>query len=179
MACGTPIPSVLTIHGIWPQHAKDVLIPPYNAANNLCYSKAPITDLVVLKAVGVVHHILSFDMVNEKFSTSPLPEFGGTLEQYYLELLDFHGMFGAIFYPREGNDKSFDLWVMNGSWTKQLSVKNVIGFQRPLGFWKNGELFLESSDQELVLFDPSIQELRNLGVHTYKETMHITAYVES
>ncbi|KAE8674642.1 C2 domain-containing protein / GRAM domain-containing protein isoform 6 [Hibiscus syriacus] len=33
--------------------------------------------------------------------------------------------------------------------------------------------------RELVLFDPSIQELRNLGIHAYQETMHITAYVES
>ncbi|XP_039033137.1 uncharacterized protein LOC120168967 isoform X2 [Hibiscus syriacus] len=100
-------------------------------------------------------------------------------EQYYLELLDFNGLLGALFYPREVTDKSFDLWVMNGSWTKQFSVESVVGVERPLGFWKNGELFLESSDQELVLFDPSIQELRKLGIHAYKETMHIVAYVES
>ncbi|KAE8729780.1 hypothetical protein F3Y22_tig00003398pilonHSYRG00276 [Hibiscus syriacus] len=43
MACGTPIPSVLTIHGIWPQDANDVPIPPYSAATNPCY-KAPITS---------------------------------------------------------------------------------------------------------------------------------------
>ncbi|KAK8480480.1 hypothetical protein V6N13_100486 [Hibiscus sabdariffa] len=107
--------------------------------------------------------ILSFDMVNEKFSTLPLPEFGGTLAQYYLQLLDFNGVLGAIFYPREGTDKSFDLWVMNGSWTKQFSVESIPGVERPLGFWKHGELFLESSDHELVLFDPSTQELKNLG----------------
>ncbi|KAE8674659.1 Detected protein of unknown function [Hibiscus syriacus] len=62
--------------------------------------------------------LLSFGMVNEKFSTLPLPEFG--------------------------TDKSFDLWVMNGSWTKQLSIESVSGVKRPLRFWKNGELFLET-----------------------------------
>ncbi|XP_039033092.1 uncharacterized protein LOC120168896 [Hibiscus syriacus] len=63
----------------------------------------------------------------------------------------------------------------------KLPVKSLTRFrvERPLGFWKNGELFLESSDQELVLFDPSIQELRNLGIYAYQETMHITTYVES
>ncbi|KAE8674667.1 hypothetical protein F3Y22_tig00111741pilonHSYRG00151 [Hibiscus syriacus] len=49
MACGTPIPTVLIIHGIWPQDANDVPIPPYNASTNPCYSKAPITDSVVLQ----------------------------------------------------------------------------------------------------------------------------------
>ncbi|XP_039038449.1 F-box/kelch-repeat protein At3g06240-like [Hibiscus syriacus] len=138
-----------------------------------------VNGFIYCQAVGIDHLILSFDMVNEKFSTSPLPEFGGSLEQYYLELLEFNGLLGAIFYPREGTDKCFDLWVVNGSWTKQFSVESILGVERPLGFWKNGELFLESSDQELVLFDPSIQELINLGIHAYQETMRITAYVES
>ncbi|KAE8674683.1 Detected protein of unknown function [Hibiscus syriacus] len=138
-----------------------------------------VNGFIYCQAATIDDLILSFDMVNEKFSTSPLPEFGGTLEQYYLELLDFNGLLGAIFYPREGTNKSFDLWVMNESWTKQLSVEHVLGVERPLGFWKNSELFLESSDQVIVLFDPSIQELRNLGIHAYQETMHITAYVES
>ncbi|KAB2008971.1 hypothetical protein ES319_D10G136000v1 [Gossypium barbadense] len=123
--------------------------------------------------------ILSFDMVNEKFSTLPLPEFGGSLAEYYLELLDFNGLLGAIVYPRGGADKSFDLWVMNGSWTKQFSIESLLGVERPLGLWKNGELFLESSDHKLVLFDPSTRELKNLGIHAYQETMQIIAYVES
>ncbi|KAE8729774.1 Detected protein of unknown function [Hibiscus syriacus] len=138
-----------------------------------------VNGFIYCQAIAIDHLILSFDMVNENFSTSPLPEFGGSLEQYYLELLNFNGLLGAIFYPREGTDKSFDLWVMNGSWTKQFSVDSILGVERPLGFWKNGELFLESSDQELVLFDPSIQELTNLGIRAYQETMHITAYIES
>ncbi|GMI93020.1 hypothetical protein like AT3G16210 [Hibiscus trionum] len=57
--------------------------------------------------------ILSFDMVNEKFSTLPLPQFDWG-EDFYKELLDFNGLLAAIFYPREGTEKSFDLWVMNG-----------------------------------------------------------------
>ncbi|GMI74448.1 hypothetical protein like AT3G06240 [Hibiscus trionum] len=120
--------------------------------------------------------ILSFDMVNEKFSTLSLPS---TLVQSYWHLLDFNGLLGAILQPDEGTEKSFDLWVMNGSWTKQFTIESVPGVEWPLGFWKNGELFFESSEHQLVLFHPSTRELKNLGMHAEKDTMQITAYVES
>ncbi|KAL4367511.1 hypothetical protein GQ457_05G034640 [Hibiscus cannabinus] len=122
--------------------------------------------------------ILSFDMVNEMFSTLPLPEFDGGFEQCHLHLLNYNGLLGASVYPSEGTLKSFDLWVMNGFWTKQFSIESVPGVERPLGFWKNGELLLDSSDNELVLFDPSTREFKNLGIHSYKEPLMV-AYVES
>ncbi|MBA0628570.1 hypothetical protein Godav_023285, partial [Gossypium davidsonii] len=46
-------------------------------------------------------------------------------------------------------------------------------------FKKNGELFLETSDNELLLFDPSTGELKNLGIHPNKGPVHILTYVES
>ncbi|KAK8510450.1 hypothetical protein V6N13_100473 [Hibiscus sabdariffa] len=125
------------------------------------------------------HVILSFDMVNERFSTLPLPEFDGGLAQNYLELVDFKGSLGAIVYPREGTLKSVHVWVMSGSWTKQHSFESVPGVERPLGFWENGKVFLESSDHELVLFDPSTRELQNLGVDAYPKKMQIIVYVET
>ncbi|KAK8556459.1 hypothetical protein V6N13_064491 [Hibiscus sabdariffa] len=120
--------------------------------------------------------ILSFDMVNEKFSTLPLPQ---TLDGFYSHLLDFNGLLGAIVYPGKGTEESFDLWVMNGSWTKQCSIESVPGVEKLLGFRKNGELFIESLDHELVLFDPATRELKNLGIHASKWSMQIIAYVES
>ncbi|XVE79200.1 hypothetical protein DITRI_Ditri14bG0038700 [Diplodiscus trichospermus] len=82
--------------------------------------------------------ILSFDMASEKFSTLPLPKFCVSLAQCCLQLLDFNGLLDAIVYPREGTEKSFDLWVMNGSWIRQFSIESVPGVERPLGFWQNG-----------------------------------------
>ncbi|KAK8556413.1 hypothetical protein V6N13_064443 [Hibiscus sabdariffa] len=145
--------------------------PPFNSYVNGFYYWQTIRNCDFL--------ILSFDMVNEKFSTLPLPQFGGTLAQYYLHLLDFNGFLGAIIYPREGTDKYFDLWVMNRSWSKTLSIESVPGVERPLGFWKNGELFLESSDHELVLFNPCTRQLKNFGIHDDRETMQTIGYVES
>ncbi|XP_039005110.1 F-box/kelch-repeat protein At3g23880-like [Hibiscus syriacus] len=98
--------------------------------------------------------VLAFDMVDEKFSTLPMPEFDVPLTQYYWELLEFNGLLGAIVYPIKGSEKSFDLWVMNGCWSKQFSIESVRGVERPLWFWKNGELFLASSDHELMMFPP-------------------------
>ncbi|XVF69224.1 hypothetical protein PTKIN_Ptkin11bG0063800 [Pterospermum kingtungense] len=124
--------------------------------------------------------ILSLDMANEKFSTLPLPEFGGSFEKYAVQVLDFNGSLGVIFHSRRGTEKFFDIWVMmSGSWTKQFSVESVSGVEWPLGFCKNGELFLAGSNNELLLFDPASRELKNLGVHAPRNAFQLIAYVES
>ncbi|KAK8334323.1 hypothetical protein V6Z11_A10G267700 [Gossypium hirsutum] len=113
--------------------------------------------------------ILSFDMANEKFWVSPIPEFVGFYPQNdILEVLVFNGSLGVIAYTVERTDTSFDLWVMNGEvWTKQFSIEPIPGVVRQLGFWKNGEMFLLNTNYEVVLFDPSTQELKVLGINTY------------
>ncbi|XVF79231.1 hypothetical protein PTKIN_Ptkin14bG0204000 [Pterospermum kingtungense] len=130
--------------------------------------------------VNYLHFILSFNFANEKFSTISLPNFGGSFEHFNLEILDFNGLLGAFVFPNEGDEKSFDLWVMNnGLWTKEFSIGPISGVHMPLGFSENGELFLEGSNHELLLFDPTTQEIRNLGIHDYPEVMRLIAYVES
>ncbi|KAH1045520.1 hypothetical protein J1N35_036304 [Gossypium stocksii] len=129
--------------------------------------------------------ILSFDMANEKFSVSPIPEFVGFYPQNdILEILVFNGSLGVIAYTVERIDMSFDLWVMNGEvWTKKFSIESIPGVVRPLGFWKNGEMFLLNTNYEVVLFDPSTQELKVLGINTYldhhREYVSLFFYVES
>ncbi|KAK8564533.1 hypothetical protein V6N12_036663 [Hibiscus sabdariffa] len=125
--------------------------------------------------------ILSFDMVNERFSTLSLPEFHGGFVEYEQLILNINGLLGAIIFSWSWEDTMIEIWVMSGSWTKLSIIETVSGVDIPLGFWKNGELFFESSDRELVLFDPSTRELKNLGIHTctYKGSMEIFAYAES
>ncbi|TYI62871.1 hypothetical protein E1A91_D10G277800v1 [Gossypium mustelinum] len=128
--------------------------------------------------------ILSFDMANEKFSVSPILEFVGFFSKININVLVFNGSVGVLVYPVEGIDKSFDLWVMNGEeWTKQFSIESIPGVVDPLGFWKNNELFLLNTNYEVVLFDPSTQELKVLGINSYldhhREYVSLFFYVES
>ncbi|KAL4353125.1 hypothetical protein GQ457_06G000170 [Hibiscus cannabinus] len=124
--------------------------------------------------------ILSFDMVNERFSTLPLPGFHGGFIEYEPLLLNMDGLLGAIIFSWSWEDPMIEIWVMSGSWTKLSVIETVLGVDVPLGFWKNGELFFETSSRELVLFDPSTRKLKDLGIHAYyKGTMGIIAYAES
>ncbi|KAK8540541.1 hypothetical protein V6N13_056679 [Hibiscus sabdariffa] len=125
--------------------------------------------------------ILSFDMADETLSTFPFPDFGGSLDYHWFQLLEFHGSLGIFIYPYKGPEKSFDLWVMDGAstWTKQLCIELIPGVENPLGFWGNGDLFLETSDHELVLFDHRTGELKRLGVNTSMASMRVVAYAES
>ncbi|TYH00495.1 hypothetical protein ES288_A10G281800v1 [Gossypium darwinii] len=128
--------------------------------------------------------ILSFDMGNEKFSILPIPEFVGSFPEYYVDLLVFNGSLGAIVYPSERIDTSFDLWVTSeGLWTKQFNIKSISGVVRPLGFGKNGDLFLRDTNDEVLRFDASTQELKELEINTYLDHLRFSislhAYLES
>ncbi|KAA3481918.1 F-box protein CPR30-like [Gossypium australe] len=128
--------------------------------------------------------ILSFDLGNEEFSILPIPEFVGSLPEYYVDLLVFNGSLGVIVYPSERIDTSFDLWVTSeGVWTKQFNFKSISGVVRLLGFGKNGDLFLRDTNDEVLLFDASTQELKELEINTYLDhfrfAISLHAYVES
>ncbi|KAL9464643.1 hypothetical protein AB3S75_002280 [Citrus x aurantiifolia] len=69
---------------------------------------------------------------------------------------------------------SFELWIMKGgSWTKHLTFGPFIETYQPLGFWRKGEFFLESSDKRVVLYDSRYQEMRDLEITGLWFTVHI------
>ncbi|KAK8277581.1 hypothetical protein V6Z11_D10G281500 [Gossypium hirsutum] len=147
-----------------------------NCLDGICYWQIVMGNSPYEKVM-----ILSFDMANEKFSVSPILEFVGFFSKTNINVLVFNGSVGVLVYPVEGIDKSFDLWVMNGKeWTKQFSIESIPGVVNPLGFWKNNELFLLNTNYEVVLFDPSTQEL---GINSYldhhREYVSLFFYVES
>ncbi|XP_039045563.1 ribonuclease MC-like [Hibiscus syriacus] len=49
--CGTPIPTVFTIHGIWPQDINDNPIPGYNRTSYACYTPPPSSSSVLPTAL--------------------------------------------------------------------------------------------------------------------------------
>ncbi|XP_052876330.1 F-box/kelch-repeat protein At3g23880-like [Gossypium arboreum] len=168
----------------WKEIPSPEYIPTYTTLGNIyvdgiCYWKTETGAYLDFRGL-----ILSFDMGNEKFSILPIPEFVGSFPEYYVDLLVFNGSLGAIVYPSERIDTSFDLWVTSeGVWTKQFNIKSISGVVRPLGFGKNGDLFVRDTNNEVLLFDASTQELRKLEINTYLDhiwaviTLH--AYFES
>ncbi|KAA3481920.1 F-box protein CPR30-like [Gossypium australe] len=150
-----------------------------NYVDGICYWKTKTGEYLDFRRL-----ILSFDMGNEKFSILPIPEFVGSFLEYHVDLLVFNGSLGAIVYPSERIDTSFDLWVTSeGVWTKQFNIKSISGVVRPLGFGKNGDLFLRDTNDEVLLFDASTQELKKLEINTYLDhfrfAISLHAYFES
>ncbi|XP_017984400.1 PREDICTED: putative F-box protein At3g10240 [Theobroma cacao] len=95
-------------------------------------------------------------------------------------IASFNEALAIIVYPRRGMEKCYDIWVLNGYlWTKQLTIGPILGVGRPLGFWKNGELFLESENHKLVMFDPCTRELQDFGIHMPKYRTQLIVYAES
>ncbi|EOY19951.1 F-box and associated interaction domains-containing protein [Theobroma cacao] len=118
--------------------------------------------------------ILSFDVAEEVFSTSCLPNFG------IRPIASFNEALATIVHPIRGMEKCYDIWVLNGClWTKQLTIGPILGVGRPLGFWKNGELFLERENHDLVMFDPCTGELQDFGIHMPMCSTQLVVYAES
>ncbi|TYH00486.1 hypothetical protein ES288_A10G280900v1 [Gossypium darwinii] len=100
--------------------------------DGICYWKTEYGGYLDFRGL-----ILSFDMGNEEFSNLPIPEFGGSFPEYYVDLLVFNGSLGVIVYSLERTSTSFDLWVTSeGVWTKQFSIESISGVVHPLGFGK-------------------------------------------
>ncbi|XVF84191.1 hypothetical protein PTKIN_Ptkin17bG0005700 [Pterospermum kingtungense] len=128
--------------------------------------------------------ILSFDFANEEFSSLALPDLHIPSGPYYLELLEYNGSLAVVIhrdytYPSSGTKNSFDIWVLNGSWTREFVIESVSGVKRPLGVLKNGDLFFESLNHELLLFDSTTRELKTLGIYGCPKEMQLIPYVES
>ncbi|KAB2063906.1 hypothetical protein ES319_A10G250300v1 [Gossypium barbadense] len=117
-------------------------------------------------------------------STGDRPPLAGFPFPPPFSLLSPFFFFSVIVCLLEGTGMSFDLWVTReGVWTKQFSIESISGVVHPLGFGKNGELFLRDTNNEIVLFDLSTQELKELEINTYldhfRESISLHAYVES
>ncbi|XP_059439385.1 F-box/kelch-repeat protein At3g23880-like [Corylus avellana] len=119
--------------------------------------------------------VLSFDMSDEVFLKTPLP---------LLYIRDFFVLnesttlaVGVI------AEDGFDIWLLlevgvKDSWSKLFTIGPFTDIMRPLGFWKNGIMFLEKCDGQMVLYDPSTKQMTDLllghswsQLITYMETL--------
>ncbi|OMP06226.1 hypothetical protein CCACVL1_01670 [Corchorus capsularis] len=137
--------------------------PPFNNGNKAC---STYIDGICYWGVssGPVNSILSFDMVDEVYSTISLPDSICELEVHITSIDELVAAIHVL--PRKGMEQWYDLWVLLDGclWIKKLTIGPILGvairssFMR---FWKDDALFLflESDDEELVIFDPYVGEL--------------------
>jgi hypothetical protein len=140
------------------------------------------------------HNIVSFDFSKEEVQTTPLPD------DYHLRLLSVDGgdcndnstislLNGHVallaFTGSKMNTKCWlDIWVLlefgvEDSWTRLTTLGLPMDLERPLGFWKGGELFMENSEGQLVLYDPFTRTRRNLQIDAIKKTFQIVLHTPS
>ncbi|XP_052183300.1 F-box/kelch-repeat protein At3g06240-like [Diospyros lotus] len=131
--------------------------------------------------------VLSFDMGDETFQKAALPsdagDLGGELKNIRA-IMPMNGALALVVYRLKEVEKVFDLWVLRevgveAAWTRLSSIGPLLGVERPLGFWKNGEFILENSCGQLVLYEPRFQKIRNLGLQGKRDRLEVLVYRDS
>ncbi|KAL8031233.1 hypothetical protein ABFX02_13G011200 [Erythranthe guttata] len=139
--------------------------------------------------ISKIDVILSFHMINEIFQITPLPPlistndvFGG-ITRAIMPLKQ--SSIGLIVYPIKDSDKVFDVWIANelggnvDLWCKIASIGPISSVERPLALWENDEFVLENSRGELVMYNCSNQEIKNLGFYGKRSRLEVLVYKES
>lgn len=78
----------------------------------------------------------------------------------------------------------FKLWQKSYRYlsTKQFSIESISGVIHPFRFGKNGEFFLRNTNDKVLLFDASTQELKKLEIkdlYHFRVIISLHTYVES
>ncbi|XP_059670670.1 F-box protein At5g62510-like [Cornus florida] len=109
--------------------------------------------------------IFTFDMDKEIFGDIP----GPPVPIYYCGDIFLHNNSLTLIHSDFGDETFFDIWVMKdeGFWTKELTIGPFLDFDRALGFWKNGEIFLRTKTSDLVLYNCNTQEIKVFQLRGY------------
>ncbi|XP_059436781.1 F-box/kelch-repeat protein At3g06240-like [Corylus avellana] len=130
--------------------------------------------------------VLSFDMSNEVFLKTPLPD--NVNGQALLVLNESIAM--VAFKPVDDNwrEIGFDIWLLlkvgvKDSWNRLFTIgPSIARIHQPLGFWKNDTMFLTKIDSgQLFLYDPSTQQITDLQIHGHSDSkeMQLVTYMET
>jgi F-box interacting protein len=133
--------------------------------------------------------IIAFDVSEEAFRTTPLPDasvLGRRSDVRALTVLNESVAMLVVRNESKWEGKSFDLWVLlefgvKESWTQLLRIEAFPGLEWPLGFWKNGELFMENREGQLVYYDPFTKTVRKVeadgnDIDKVKESLQVLAF---
>ncbi|XP_059461149.1 F-box protein CPR1-like [Corylus avellana] len=130
------------------------------------------------------HDIVVFDFSDEVFRTMPLPRLSSYWESINISLLNGHVTLLAFAGSGMHAKCSLEIWVLlefgvKESWTRLTTIGLPMGLEMPLGFWRRGELFMESSEGQLVLYDPFTRTKKNLQIDAIKRSFQIVLHTKS
>ncbi|XP_060668405.1 F-box/kelch-repeat protein At3g06240-like isoform X1 [Ziziphus jujuba] len=125
-------------------------------------------------------HVMSFDISNEVFITTPLPPFiiESSSDGNCRNSLMFHNASLALDHyvkDRKNQTETHNIWVLGEygvkeSWTN-LFIVGPFKLLGPSisGFWNNNKVLLEvhggGCRHDLILVDPSIRKIKDLDIH--------------
>ncbi|KAE7995678.1 hypothetical protein FH972_000449 [Carpinus fangiana] len=128
--------------------------------------------------------VLSFDMSDEVFLKTPLPDnvFGHRL----FVLNESIAMVALMPLDEKWKEIQYDIWLLlkvgvKDSWKKLFTIgPSFTKIHLPLGFWKNGTMFLNKFDDgQLFLYDPSTKQMTDLQIHGRYNSMQLVTYMET
>lgn len=125
--------------------------------------------------------ILSLDMAKGVFGEIKLPECCCDDWVQNLSATALKDSLSLFVRCKDGEKEHMDIWVMKvygavESWTKQFTFDLCVEFQIPLGVMKNGEIILQRVGGDLALYDPKIQQVKDLRIHGVPEFLDILTY---
>lgn len=114
--------------------------------------------------------VLSFYMDNEAFQELHVPCILENTAPKFLGVCN-DSLCLLLF---DADNSCFDIWIMKERyWTKQMTTRPIVAVDRPIGFWKNGTFFIRTNMGQLVLYDPSTQEIRDLELGSCEFSTYI------
>ena len=139
--------------------------------------------------------ILSFDLgyeigdENIGYHEVPVPkvlEIGDHYSLNWAQIAMLNGLLALHGQYSEGLDRKYDVWVMKEygvveTWTKLYSIDFGVRLGRVIGFKKNGEvLIITSNDKHLLLYEPNSQSIIwDLQKNYESSCFYLDNYVES
>ncbi|XP_004514098.1 F-box protein CPR1-like [Cicer arietinum] len=137
-----------------------------------------IDDYHSLSNVGPC--LVSFDLCNEVFLTTPFPS--DMVDHYYiLRMVLLNGSIAFIMYDES---TTFHIRILGELGVKELwanvfIVKPLPCVQHLIGVGKKGGIFLRKNDDELVRYDMSTQTIEELGVKVSRGYCNIVVYKDN
>ncbi|KAK7838353.1 f-box protein [Quercus suber] len=125
------------------------------------------------------NRIVAFDFSTEVFNMTPLPD--KSVIGSWRSLVLLNGFIAMVIYSSMSDNLGFEIWVLlefgvEESWTKLLTIDPSLDLKRPLLFWKSGQIFMENTKGQLVLYDPFTQTTKNFQLDGHEGPLRVVPY---